>query len=114
MKVLVVGAGVVGTVYGAHLAAAGNAVWVSGTDRGPMKWQPEASVSGGGRGLTRLGGEQPWCRMPAATTTSSWLRSGVISWPPRVPVLPAWRGNQRSCSWATTREAGCHRCRPAR
>src|ERR1700685_2853164 len=28
MKVLVVGAGVVGTVYGAHLAAAGNAVSV--------------------------------------------------------------------------------------
>ena len=28
MRVLVVGAGVVGTVYGAHLAAAGNTVWV--------------------------------------------------------------------------------------
>jgi ketopantoate reductase len=28
MKVLVVGAGVVGTVYGAHLAAAGNTVSV--------------------------------------------------------------------------------------
>ena len=28
MKVLVVGAGVVGTVYGAHLAAAGSTVWV--------------------------------------------------------------------------------------
>ena len=28
MKVLIVGAGVVGTVYGAHLAAAGNAVSV--------------------------------------------------------------------------------------
>src|SRR6202167_6418732 len=28
MKVLVVGAGVIGTVYGAHLAAAGSTVWV--------------------------------------------------------------------------------------
>ena len=28
MKVLIVGAGVIGTVYGAHLAAAGNTVWV--------------------------------------------------------------------------------------
>ena len=32
MKVLVVGAGVVGTVYGAHLAAAGNAVSVLSHD----------------------------------------------------------------------------------
>jgi hypothetical protein len=47
-----------------------------------------------------------WCRMPAAIMTSSWLRSGVSSWPPRVRVLPAWWGSRLSCSWATTREAG--------
>jgi glycine/D-amino acid oxidase-like deaminating enzyme len=40
MRVLVVGAGVIGTVYGAHLAAAGNTVWVLSHGGGPTMWPP--------------------------------------------------------------------------
>ena len=53
MRVLVVGAGVVGTVYGAHLAAAGNTVWV--LSHGPRTGEVAAGglcardVLGGGR-----------------------------------------------------------------
>lgn len=36
MKILVVGAGVIGTVYGAHLAAAGHTVSVLAHQRGPV------------------------------------------------------------------------------
>ena len=42
MKMLIVGAGVIGTVYGAHLAAAGNQVSVLRHGPGPMKWPREA------------------------------------------------------------------------
>ena len=37
MRILVVGAGVIGTVYGAQLGAAGHAVSVLRTVRGPMR-----------------------------------------------------------------------------
>jgi 2-dehydropantoate 2-reductase len=53
MKVLVVGAGVIGTVYGAHLAAAGSTVWV--LSHGPRTDEVAAGglcardVLGGGR-----------------------------------------------------------------
>src|ERR1039458_6203475 len=97
MKVLIVGAGVVGTVYVVHLAAAGSTVEVLG--HGPRTGE----VAAGGlcaREVSRGGG------MPAAPTTSSWSGSGVISCPQPVPVCPAWLGSQRSSSWATTRQAG--------
>lgn len=54
MKMLIAGAGVIGTVYGAHLAAAGNTVSVLSTGRGPMKWPQEAfppAMSSAGCGL---------------------------------------------------------------
>ena len=53
MKVLVVGTGVIGTVYGAHLAAAGSTVWV--LSHGPRTDEVAAGglcardVLGGGR-----------------------------------------------------------------
>ena len=53
MKVLVVGTGVIGTVYGAHLAAAGSTVWV--LSHGPRTDEVAAAglcardVLGGGR-----------------------------------------------------------------
>jgi ketopantoate reductase len=72
MKVLVVGAGVVGTVYGAHLAVAGNTVSV--LSHGP---RTEEVAAGGLRARDATGGgfadaERLWCRMPAASTTLSW------------------------------------------
>ena len=38
MRVLVVGAGVIGTVYGAHLSAAGHAISVLSPPPGPVSW----------------------------------------------------------------------------
>ena len=53
MKVLVVGAGVIGTVYGAHLAAAGSTVWVLShgprTDEVAVGGLCARDVLGGGR-----------------------------------------------------------------
>ena len=53
MKVLIIGAGVIGTVYGAHLAAAGNAVSVlshrPGTDDVARSGLSAHDVLGGGR-----------------------------------------------------------------
>ena len=58
MKVLIVGAGVVGTVYGAHLAAAGSTVQV--LSHGPRtEWPPGASAPG-----TWPGGESPVRKPP--------------------------------------------------
>jgi ketopantoate reductase len=42
VKMLIVGAGVIGTVYGAHIAAAGNKVSV--LSHPPMKWPREPGV----------------------------------------------------------------------
>ena len=51
MRVLVVGVGVIGTVYGAHLAAAGNTVWV--LSHGP---RTDEVAAGGLRARDVLGG----------------------------------------------------------
>jgi ketopantoate reductase len=53
MRVLVVGVGVIGTVYGAHLAAAGNTVWV--LSHGP---RTDEVAAGGLRARDVLGGRR--------------------------------------------------------
>ena len=47
-----------------------------------------------------------WYRMPAGTTTSSWSRSGVISWPRPAPSSRCWPESRPWSSSATTRRAG--------
>jgi ketopantoate reductase len=52
MRVLLVGAGVIGTVYGSHLAADGHLFRCSRTARGPARW-PEFAITRQGFAVTR-------------------------------------------------------------
>ena len=106
MKVLVVGAGVVGTVYGAHLAAAGNAVSV--LRHGP---RTDDVAAGGLRAREVTGGglaEAGAAVVPDASGNYDIVlvavrRDQLAS---ACAGLTGLAGSQRSCSWATTREAG--------
>ena len=85
MKMLIVGAGVIGTVYGVHVAAAGHQVSV--LSHGPRTGEV---AEGGMRARDVLSAERTDVRpavVPdaAGTTTSSSSRSGVISYPRRAP-----------------------------
>jgi hypothetical protein len=77
MKMLIVGAGVIGTAYVAHIAAAGNQVSVPSHGRRTDEVAAGAlrahDVFGGGR----AGTEAEVVRTPTGTMTSSWWRSGV-------------------------------------
>jgi 2-dehydropantoate 2-reductase len=106
MKVLIVGADVVGTVYGAHLAAAGNAVSV-------LSHEPRTDevAAGGLRAREITGGglaEAEAAAVPDASGNYDIIlvavrRDQLAS---ACAGLTDLAGSQRSCSWATTRQAG--------
>jgi len=79
VKVLIVGAGVIGTVYGAQLAAAGAVVSVLSHGHAPMTWLPRACPRVTSRAEPGSARALPWSRVPAAHSTSSWSRSAVSS-----------------------------------
>jgi ketopantoate reductase len=94
MKMLVVGAGVIGTVYGAHIAAAGSKVSV--LSHGPRTSEVAAAglsardvLSGG-----RVDTEADVLQDASGTTTSSLSRSGVISCPQHAPDSRSWPGSR--------------------
>ena len=99
---LIVGAGVIGTVYGAHVAAAGHQVPV--LRHGPRTGEVAA---GGMRARDVLDGERVEVEtgvVPDASgiTTSSSSRSGVISWPRPARSSRSWPESRPWSSSATT------------
>jgi 2-dehydropantoate 2-reductase len=112
MKVLAVGAGVIGTVYGAHLGAAGHAVDVLShpprTDQIAARGLAARDVLDGSRAGTTA---RVVSSVGADAMTWFLSPSEVTSQPGHAASSPGWVVRPRCCSAGTTPAAG-PRCRP--